>query len=83
MASETGPVHQVYDATSRSVQLDDVPTSLLGDESDQYQYGKDSVSRKDIDFAKIGVKSRGFVLQNLLSAAECATLIQATRAYRQ
>jgi hypothetical protein len=79
--------HDVYDATSRSVELPlhTIPTSLIAaEEAQQYDESQSRVTRNDIDFAGKGcATSRGFVLKNFLSAAECEALVAATEGSSQ
>ena len=79
--------HNVYDATSRSVELalHTIPTSLIAaEEAQQYDESQNRVTRNDIDFAgKDCDTSRGFVLKNFLSAAECEALVAATEGSSQ
>jgi hypothetical protein len=74
--------HDVYDATSRSVELPlhTIPSSLiLADESQQYDESQNRVERDEIDFAAKGcASSHGFVLKDFFSAAECEALVAAT-----
>lgn len=68
-------LHDVYDATSRAVELKDVAASLLGPESEQYDVSEKNTHRRDLNFGITGSKSRGFVLDSIFSEGECANII--------